>query len=205
MYPRQRTAGLVVSEVGLDLVVFDEQNSHLHTIPDPIASVWRACDGTCDARGIAETTSLTLDQVHAAIDQLHDVALLEAGHDGPATTPRKRRALLKQAVIGVSILSVSAPLAVQAQSAGQITCAMTPSLHLQALCMGSNPEATFDCQAVGCPANSVTVNRYVSGLQNAGGTILYHTYNYECRDGSGDVTTTPWSPYDASAFPPCVD
>ncbi len=110
-----RREGLVVTEVGDDLVVYDERSSHLHTVPAAIAAVWRSCDGVATREQIASTVGLSSPQVEAALLQLRQANLMEG--ESPRDVPTQgRRRFLKQAALGVAIVSVTAPMAASASS-----------------------------------------------------------------------------------------
>lgn len=115
MLVQARRADLIVTEVGPDLLVYDTHAKQLHTLPEPIAIVWRRCDGRATVADIADQTFLAEDAVIAAVEQLRGAGLLEGAL--PLQRPsRDRRTLLKQAAAGAVIVSVTAPLAAQAQS-----------------------------------------------------------------------------------------
>lgn len=142
MRPQQRTWGLIVTKAGSDLIVFDEQALHLHTIPAPVAAVWLACDGRTTPEELGRCTGLPSLQVETALLHLAEANLLAVGADRPLPG-QDRRALLKRAALGAAIVSVTVPMAVAAQS----TCAPAgapcdfgrPDLCCSQTCVFANP------------------------------------------------------------------
>lgn len=51
--PLARTSGVVVKAVGDEVLVYDLSRHRAHSLNGVAAAVWRACDGTRDATGIA--------------------------------------------------------------------------------------------------------------------------------------------------------
>ena len=203
MAAHQRISDLVVSQVGADTVVFDQQRNHLHTLPAQIAEVWRLLDGITTVDEIARTSGLSAAEVDAALMQLGDAGLLE-DWSAPVIATRDRRSLLRKAAIGAAIVSVTAPLAAQAQSAGQVVCATAFVVQGQYYCKDTVSWGTFDCVAVGCPAQTEYIYNDAAGLKDGAGTILSYAYRHRCRDiVDNPISTTPWWPVDASAFPTC--
>ena len=203
MYPRQRPASFVMSRVGTDLVIFDPETAHLHTLPAPVAAVWQACNGTAEVTAIATSTGLTLLQVEAALLQLREATLVEPEPAATVPSSRDRRTLLKRAALGAAMVSVTAPMAVQAQSAAIIACATFPTVQYQDWC-SSSPFGTYDCQAQGCPAETWFIYNEYSYLYDADGIFVTDTWRSQCEGQEGTIiATTAWSPIDASSYPYC--
>ena len=203
MYPRQRPASFVMSRVGTDLVIFDPETAHLHTLPAPVAAVWQACDGTADVTAIAASTGLTLLQVEAALLQLREATLVEPEPEAAVPSSRDRRTLLKRAALGAAMVSVTAPMAVQAQSAGTIACATFPSVFTEDYCANSG-FGTYDCVEVGCPAETWYFYYEYSYLYDDAGEFVTDTWRYQCEGQTGAIiATTAWTPIDASGIPYC--
>lgn len=117
--PARRNLDLVTSEVGSDLVVYDQTTEAIHTLNDVTASVWRALETSKPLADVVVETGLTEDVVSAAASKLLDAGLLERDLPGKSASSSSRRSLIKKAGIGASIpvlVSVSAPMAASAAS-----------------------------------------------------------------------------------------
>lgn len=110
-----RREHLIITEVGSDLIVYDEQANHLHTLPAPIASVWRTCDGVATVDQISIIAGMTPAQVQVALGQLREAGLIDG--DSPVDlSAHDRRRFIKKAALGAAIVSVTAPMAASASS-----------------------------------------------------------------------------------------
>jgi hypothetical protein len=117
---------LVTSEVGDEVLVYDQDSNHIHRLNETSAAVWRLCDGRRSVTDIALAAGMTDDTVRIALAKLADSNLL----DGPLPielrlTGQSRRKLLKRAVLagaGATIVSVTAPIAAAAQSTSCNNC-----------------------------------------------------------------------------------
>ena len=117
-YPRARTNDLIVSTVGSDLLLFDATSQHLHHLQRDAAAVWQAADGSRSVTDLADLTCLSEVDIHQILGRLAEAGLLETARD--RQTPRSRvdrRRVLGRAGLAAAVISISAPLAAQAQSA----------------------------------------------------------------------------------------
>lgn len=132
MNATHRRDGIVITHAGNDLIVFDQVTNQLHTLPAAIAAVWNECTGSRSTAHLAQATNLSVDEVVAAVDQLSRAGLLME----PVSTNSRhdRRKLLRGAVVGAAIVSVTVPsAAAQASTAcwcGTILLPNEPSLYL---------------------------------------------------------------------------
>src|SRR5690606_36758177 len=115
MGPKARREQLIITETEHDPIVYDERTSHLHIVPAVIAEVWRSCDGVATREQIARSVGLSSLQVEAALRQLRQADLIEGGSPRDVPTQGRRR-FLKQAALGATIVSVTAPMAANASS-----------------------------------------------------------------------------------------
>ena len=203
MAAQQRIADLVVSRVGPDTVVFDQRRNHVHTLPAVVAGVWAELDGVASSNDIARTTGRSCDEIEAMITQLGAAGLLEDWAP-PVFATRDRRSLLRKAAIGAAIVSVTAPLAAQAQSAGQIACATSVVIQGQYYCKDTVSWGTYDCVNAGCPAQTEFIYNDAATLKDGLGNIVAQTLRHRCESIAGSpISVTPWSPTDPSSFPTC--
>lgn len=117
LHPIARTNDLIVTEVGADLLLFDETTDHLHHLERDAAVVWRAADGTRSVTDLAEAGGLTSDEVQVVLAQLTEATLIAMPQEACAAQTRlDRRRVLKRAGLAAGVISVSAPVAAQAQT-----------------------------------------------------------------------------------------
>jgi hypothetical protein len=83
MRPRSRSAGLLVQQVGDQLVAYDQLRQRLHVLSPTAALTWRQCNGRNDVAALAELVSRELgiapDErlIMLALEQLDEARLLE--------------------------------------------------------------------------------------------------------------------------------
>lgn len=118
--PRARDKRLIVRELSEETIVYDIDRSRAHCLGPVAAAVWRHCDGRSTAARVAALveaeTGVGVDQatVWLAVGRLSDAHLLEVKVAAPGG--RSRREWLKGAAVvaGASVLTITAPLAVEA-------------------------------------------------------------------------------------------
>lgn len=114
-----RVDGLIVTDVGEDLVVYDDDRQAIHTLNPLAATIWRRCDGTTSEEQMAAALGVSADTIAAAITLLHNALLITgtAGDRTPSPRPHavSRRRVMRQAgVAGIAlpaIVSITAPRA----------------------------------------------------------------------------------------------
>jgi hypothetical protein len=122
--PVARFAGVVTTEAGGDLLIYDLERHRAHSLDAAAAAVWRRCDGTrtpaaiAAAAGAVGGASLTEDAVRHALAQLGRAGLLGTPWVEPAPS---RRDLLRRAgtaaIVALPVVaSIAVPSAAQAQS-----------------------------------------------------------------------------------------
>lgn len=126
LLPHARGERLVVRELLEETLVYDLERHKAHCLSRALAAIWRQCDGKSTADRIAARVGRELDSpideetVWVAVHRLARARLLRAPLPIPpgARLASRREWLRKAATIGgLSVLSVTAPSAVQA-----ITC-----------------------------------------------------------------------------------
>ena len=101
------------------------------------------------------------------------------------------------------MVSVTAPLAVQAQSAAPVSCATVPTVVFEGYCVSSG-QGTINCVSYGCPAETWYVYYESSDIYDDQGALETDTYRSRCRAEDGNIfATSPWIPLNASNYPPC--
>ena len=68
--PQARQDGLIVEEIGDELVVFDQTTDEAHCVDRVASVVWRCCDGEYTVRGIAGVVQQTFEDVQGVLDVL---------------------------------------------------------------------------------------------------------------------------------------
>lgn len=125
--PQARIDGLVTTETGSDLLIYDTERNELHTLNHAAAAVWRAADGSKSVADIAVETALDSTTVDHALQQSTISNLLVNGVKQQEISGR-RRFLKKAAIVSIpAIVSVSVPLAKAAASFPEICGCNHPS------------------------------------------------------------------------------
>lgn len=116
--PVQRVEGLVITEAGDDVLIYDQNSYSLHTLNKQSYMVWQHCDGIATVDSVSATTGMSADVVKRALTQLEEVSLLEAPLTNSLRSNESRRSLMKKAgIVAIpAIVSVSVPLAKAAAS-----------------------------------------------------------------------------------------
>ena len=142
--PQARDQGLVIEELGDELLVYDRERDVAHCLGSVAAQVWRSCDGERDIAQIGRLVSTPPDERDALVDdalaELQEKGLLVASSvaaNGGAKGLSRRQAVGRMAgalVAAPLIVSVVAPTAQAA----------TSCVALNTLCTGT-PETAGDC------------------------------------------------------------
>jgi hypothetical protein len=116
--PLARDEGLVVEELGDELLVYDLTRDEAHCLGTVAARVWNACDGSTTVDSLSAQLSVDHETVVEALSGLRACHLLD---EGPAAATITRRGLTRRAVkIGAAavaaplIVSIAAPAAAMA-------------------------------------------------------------------------------------------
>lgn len=118
-FPKARTTGLNVEEVGDELLVYDLQRHRAHSLNVGAAAVWRLCDGSrsVDDINVAAAEILgvepDLTMVERALSQFEHAGLLEAEQ---ASERRQLLSRLGWVAVAPFIASIAIPSAAYAQS-----------------------------------------------------------------------------------------
>ncbi len=134
MLPKARTKGVLVQEIGDELVVYDMERKEAHRLSPSAALVWRNADGKHTPEQLARIVEAELDVpgsdvLNVALDELRRSRLVEGG---VTVGVSRRAAMAKLAAAGVaallvpSVLSIAAPTA-RAQQSGPAACTPDPS------------------------------------------------------------------------------
>lgn len=145
--PRARAEGLIVEQLGDELLVYDVRKHKSHCLNHAAALVWRSCDGRATAGDIARSVGGELGAdveetiVWLALEELGRKGLLsEKAPKPPAFERMSRRDLIKRvgaaAILIPVIMTITAPTAYAAVS-----------------CSGS-----CDVQAQNCPTGCICIN-----------------------------------------------
>jgi hypothetical protein len=116
--PAARTDDLVITRAGEDLIIYDSAVHQLHQLNSVAATVFDACDGTITIEELGDATHLDSGIIGHVLQLLSEANLL-ASPIAASLTQRhpSRRALFRKAgVAAATVISVSAPAAVAAQS-----------------------------------------------------------------------------------------
>ncbi len=153
--PNARDEGLVVEEVGDELLVYDMDRDHAHCLGPAAARVWRSCDGKTPATAIARRLGLEEPEVAHALDELARCQLLAAPAaqgDGFVVTHTRRDFGLRIAKVGAAVASAPLIVSIAAPSAAHALtpCASLPFAGSCGICnQGGRPTPCCCCHGEG--------------------------------------------------------
>jgi len=136
--PRARTEGLLVRDIGDEVVVYDLESHRSHCLNRTATLVFRACDGRRTIRVIAAQVGRELgrpadeDLVRYTLGRLQSARLLDPGTRKAATLTRRQLARrIGQAALLPVVISLLAPKPSEAATcqAGCPTCDCSTALN----------------------------------------------------------------------------
>jgi hypothetical protein len=159
--PKARKEGLLVRDLGDEVVVYDLESHRGHCLNRTAALVWRACDGRRTVAAIAAQLGHELgvptdqDLVRLALRKLRDARLLDSGTLKAATLTRRDLARrIGQAALLPVVISLLAPRPSEAA-----TCDCAPPSQTCVCGSGDNGKSCWngsDCSSFIC-CNSACV------------------------------------------------
>lgn len=147
LLPQARAAGLVVSEVDKETLVYDLESNKAHCLNQTAALVWKRCDGKTSAGEMAELlqdqlgSSVSTDIVWLAVKQLKRFHLIEFNDimSSPAPAVSRRELLLKYAPAALALPVI---MSITIQASAQTSCLpVGASCNIDAQCCESNCNA----------------------------------------------------------------
>jgi hypothetical protein len=155
---RARSEGLVVEELGDELLVYDLDTDAVHCLTPIAARVWRACDGTASTVALAQELGLSADELTGALAELDrcDLLVSPAIEVGVENGGLSRRDLgLKVTKVAAAtatvplILSIAAPAAAQTQTQIEFCLAIPITKGCGDCNQGGSETPCCCCQKVG--------------------------------------------------------
>jgi hypothetical protein len=156
---RARSTGLVVRDLGGEVIVYDKGRHRAHCLNRTAAFVFRHADGRRTAADIAALLGPGADEdlVGAALEQLAAAGLLETDGERAASVPAasvpSRRDVMRQVGLGAAVLAPAvASLLVPTPAEAAATCipaASCTSGNVGQACYNSNPAtecSLYTCQ-----------------------------------------------------------
>jgi hypothetical protein len=155
--PKAKSKGLIVEEASGEVLVYDRENHHVHSLNDPAARIWRLCTGRRTVEQIGAELKMALDPasreavVRNAIAQFERLGLVEAADGTPTNLSRRRFAQRIGIAVAAGIAlplvtSIVAPTPAYAASGctpacsgGTPHCCCNPSCHCTVNCGGGCP------------------------------------------------------------------
>jgi hypothetical protein len=149
-----------IQEIDGDLLVFDPEQMHYHSLNGVAAAIWMACDSAPDPATAAKIAcqsvpQLSSDQATAAIEELLDIGLVRWEPE-KAVSKVSRRTALKAGIavatgaVGLPVIaSISVPSSQAAASGG---CAGTWICVSGGTCCNVNRVLTI-CEGNPCPCS----------------------------------------------------
>jgi hypothetical protein len=143
--PLARADGLVIEELGDELLVYDLAKDRAHSLGASAARVWRACDGQTKVEALRTELELDDDTVARALSELRECDLLDGEVVADAGVTRRDLGF-KTAKLGAAAASVPLIVSIMAPSA---YAAITPT---EEFCQGISVSANGcgDCHKFGC-------------------------------------------------------
>lgn len=123
--PKARSVGLLESQLGDELVLYDVDHDRAHALNPTALTLWRACDGAADVAALARRLEFDPELVWHGLRELDRQDLLATPLPVEANDRRiGRRAMLKKVAVGGAIgLAVPTILSVAAADpAAAVTC-----------------------------------------------------------------------------------
>lgn len=188
--PRVRRNGLIVREIGNEVLVYDQQEDEAYCLTDVAASLWKHCDGQTPLSEMQGLVALDLGRpvdehlIYRALADLGKDQLLEDKVAEPAPGTMTRRDLMVRtgvvAAAMIPIISSLQPVAANAQTCtqqgqpctvGVTTCCGTGGIGKNAgLCCTGTSDASVTTGICGiCSNNCCQVNSQCYGSQTCYG------------------------------------
>ncbi len=115
--PEARKKKLISRKSEGELLVYDTERHRAHSLDAPLATVWRACDGTKSARELAQQLDVPEPALWVALERLDSARLLkEPPPLPPATTQTRRQWLRTATALGLGLASITVPRLSEAAS-----------------------------------------------------------------------------------------
>lgn len=114
-----------VERVGDELIIFDGETMHYHTLNASASRIWRQCDGVTSVTVMAAELGMPVEIVERSIAELGEAGLLQSAHGSwDAAVSRRRAAKVVAAglvgAVGLPVIkSITVPDAAAAVSPGQ--------------------------------------------------------------------------------------
>jgi Coenzyme PQQ synthesis protein D (PqqD) len=143
--PLARSQGLVVEELGDELLVYDLDSDHAHSLGATAAEVWRRCDGKTPAGALGTELDLDRDTIDRALEELAASNLLEAAAK-PVDGSTRRELTVKMVKVGAAV--AAAPLIISV-AAPPAWAALTPGQCLALTDFSGNCGSSTGCTAPG--------------------------------------------------------
>lgn len=166
--PTARSEGLVIEELGEELLVYDLDVKDAHCLTAVAARVWSRCDGRTPPEGIARQLGVDIDEVVQALNELERCVLL-APSPVVADSRLSRRDLglkVTKVAVGVAtvplILSVAAP----ASAASASLIALCAAIDVSTGCGNCNDGGTAGGPCCCCQPGGGSKKTCAAGQQD---------------------------------------
>ncbi len=172
--PRARKDGLLVEQLGEELLLYDRDSHTAHCLSPIAACVWRHCDGERDVTELAELTGASESLVADALHELREKDLLAA--EPPimqSTVPGESR---REAIVRVARYGAAAAAGSLIVSA----TAATPAMASSATCKNTGIKTDSCCACFNgtCKNGLKTSAECATVCNNEGG--VFEAENYAC-------------------------
>lgn len=147
--PIARDKGLVVEELGDELLVYDLDVKHAHCLTPLAARVWRECDGKRDIAAIAATLGAEPSEVSNAVEELDRCDLLQ--------TLRLKKGGLSRRDFGLKVTKVAAGAASVPLILSIAAPAVAATISQEVKCNAFAPGGTNSCAVCNQPTGNNTL------------------------------------------------
>ncbi len=162
--PVARKEGLVIQEMGDEVLVYDLETNKAHCLNRTAAAVWKSCDGQNSVSDVSKLVakmnggSRQEDLIWLAIDQLNETNLLETKLAVNFSNQNRREVIKKIGLAAVIALPIVTSLVAPTVASAGSTCATTGcTCTFTGTCTPVSPATTCTCSSTttgtqtGCP------------------------------------------------------
>jgi hypothetical protein len=131
--PLARSEGLIVEEIGDEVLVYDSNVDTAHCLSPDAARVWQRCDGRTPSDGLAAQVGLSAERVESALSELERCELLEepGGHT-------RRQMGLKVVKAGAAVAATPLIISVMAPTPAMATTFLVCATRSSNNCGGND-------------------------------------------------------------------
>jgi hypothetical protein len=147
--PLARKKGLVIEELGDELLVYDLDDKHAHCLTPLAARVWRECDGRTRPEAIASRLGLEVAEVTHAVAELDRCELFDA--------PKLKNGGMSRRDFGLKVTKVAVATAAVPVILSIAAPAVAATISQEVKCNAFAPGGTNSCAICNQPTGNNTL------------------------------------------------